>query len=845
MTASKRPSRPRRKRPFRKMQLGLIALGLIGATLLATGFVFRQPLREAWLLEQLETETDPATARSIVRELAELRSSGALPRILRRIARSEEDPAALSQELASALKGSVVLGGESESPTVGDTEDDESWNPVAEIRWMVESLSPDSASLVQVYRELLEDADPRIRIAGLRLFAGLFVVEADSGPENDLESRSEDGQSELRLVLEFTDILPALQDANASVRELAVETLCDQQLPRARDLEALIVPFLHLTREDQQRLLLALFENDDVYSQDQYDNTADRAASDELTPLAVEQLVQRITAAVVSGVVEESRPALAALCALAENDELPNTLLLGSDTFEQLAALLTRPEDDLAQAVLETWPTLVTRLPERSARTAFDSLLAARDRHRDEAWRRGILRALHAWPARGFWLSPADVEWLLGIVRGPQVSESLLALTLLSRHSTYCVLSEAVEEDLRAVVHALDGQAAVDASLVRQIDGIHRELPPRLGLWLTQLGYPPSSDDAVPSRAARLRSRPDDTWPEIRRQLVDARTQGAWWTLTRKAYKLAASTPESLEKCDEIVLRHLRYSDSDSSFFPTDATVAGAIIARCEIAPPDDSAWVEALRQRLHYRIARLDDPAWPDPEFSERRFRGVEHNYEEREPHEPSLADAAAALGSKARSLQPLLVELHQHPRQRNSSRLTVGIARLGVGIDRSPEYAVYRNWNPREPLESLEALGECGPDSLGEIPAVLQFLEENEDPAVVRAAAEFFGRLASDPERCVPALAKWLAHERVDVRIVAARALARYDERAADATEALGQALSDGDARVRFEAARALRNIGGAARSALDALRQLESDTNERVREFAARAIETIEGN
>lgn len=89
---------------------------------------------------------------------------------------------------------------------------------------------------------------------------------------------------------------------------------------------------------------------------------------------------------------------------------------------------------------------------------------------------------------------------------------------------------------------------------------------------------------------------------------------------------------------------------------------------------------------------------------------------------------------------------------------------------------------------------------------------------------AADALARIGDD---AVPALIQALRHENRDVRIQAARALARIGSRAKQSVPALVNALYDVDETVRRTAARALGQLGPEARAAIpDLVAVLEED-------------------
>ncbi len=121
---------------------------------------------------------------------------------------------------------------------------------------------------------------------------------------------------------------------------------------------------------------------------------------------------------------------------------------------------------------------------------------------------------------------------------------------------------------------------------------------------------------------------------------------------------------------------------------------------------------------------------------------------------------------------------------------------------------------------LVSIEALAALGDQAL---PVLGNLLEAtNDSNRFVRwAALRTLGRLQpNEPERVVPVLAEHLLEADLDVRKVAALAIARYGPKATAAVTPLARSIVRGDAEYRLQAFRALEAIGTEASPALPAI-------------------------
>jgi HEAT repeat protein len=121
---------------------------------------------------------------------------------------------------------------------------------------------------------------------------------------------------------------------------------------------------------------------------------------------------------------------------------------------------------------------------------------------------------------------------------------------------------------------------------------------------------------------------------------------------------------------------------------------------------------------------------------------------------------------------------------------------------------------------LVSIDALAALGDQAL---PVLGNLLEAtNDSNRFVRwAALRTLGRLQpNEPERVVPVLAEHLLEADLDVRKVAALAIARYGPKATAAVTPLARSIVRGDAEYRLQAFRALEAIGTEASPALPAI-------------------------
>ncbi len=123
----------------------------------------------------------------------------------------------------------------------------------------------------------------------------------------------------------------------------------------------------------------------------------------------------------------------------------------------------------------------------------------------------------------------------------------------------------------------------------------------------------------------------------------------------------------------------------------------------------------------------------------------------------------------------------------------------------------------NVRGRLEAVEVLENMGTDAAPAIPALVERLSDP-DRFVRWAAVRTLGRLAPRlPDQVVPAAARLLDDDDLDVQVAAAGALERYGTQARAAVAPLGVRASGGDADIRIAAMKALQAIGTDAAPAL----------------------------
>ncbi len=126
----------------------------------------------------------------------------------------------------------------------------------------------------------------------------------------------------------------------------------------------------------------------------------------------------------------------------------------------------------------------------------------------------------------------------------------------------------------------------------------------------------------------------------------------------------------------------------------------------------------------------------------------------------------------------------------------------------------------NVRARIEAVEVLEAMGADAA---PATAALVKATEDPdRFVRwAAVRVLGRLAPrNPELVVPAAARLLRDDDLDVDVAAANALERFGPAAREAVPALAWRARDGDGDIRIAAMRALEAIGTDAAPALPSI-------------------------
>jgi HEAT repeat protein len=123
----------------------------------------------------------------------------------------------------------------------------------------------------------------------------------------------------------------------------------------------------------------------------------------------------------------------------------------------------------------------------------------------------------------------------------------------------------------------------------------------------------------------------------------------------------------------------------------------------------------------------------------------------------------------------------------------------------------------NVRGRLDAVEVLENMGTDAAPAIPALVERLSDP-DRFVRWAAVRTLGRLAPRlPDQVVPAAARLLDDDDLDVQVAAAGALERYGPQAKAAVAQLGRHANQGDADIRIAAMKALQAIGTDAAPAL----------------------------
>jgi HEAT repeat protein len=123
----------------------------------------------------------------------------------------------------------------------------------------------------------------------------------------------------------------------------------------------------------------------------------------------------------------------------------------------------------------------------------------------------------------------------------------------------------------------------------------------------------------------------------------------------------------------------------------------------------------------------------------------------------------------------------------------------------------------NVRARIGAVEVLETMGPEAAPAIPALVGSLSDS-DRFVRWAAVRTLGRLAPrSPELVVPASARLLNDEDLDVEIAAANTIERYGPIAKTAVATLGLRASRGDSDIRIAAMKALEAIGTDAAPAL----------------------------
>jgi HEAT repeat protein len=122
-------------------------------------------------------------------------------------------------------------------------------------------------------------------------------------------------------------------------------------------------------------------------------------------------------------------------------------------------------------------------------------------------------------------------------------------------------------------------------------------------------------------------------------------------------------------------------------------------------------------------------------------------------------------------------------------------------------------RSADPKARIAALQEIGHRGAvraaDVRSAIPALVDLVQKDKDPAVRRAAASALGQVDPDPEVAVPVLIGALKDKAAPVRIAAAGALGLFGNAAKEAIPALQQLQTDKDKAVARAANMALRSI------------------------------------
>lgn len=151
----------------------------------------------------------------------------------------------------------------------------------------------------------------------------------------------------------------------------------------------------------------------------------------------------------------------------------------------------------------------------------------------------------------------------------------------------------------------------------------------------------------------------------------------------------------------------------------------------------------------------------------------------------------------------------------------------------------------NPLVRRRAVDVLETMGNDAAPAIPALVAAVSDR-DRFVRWAAARTLGMLApAQPNQVVPALVGLLCEQDLDIRNVAALALARYGRDALPAVAALSSAIINSDGEFRIVGIEAIKAMGEEATGAVGALISNLSYPNSQVRQGAAEALGGLKGN
>ena len=200
--------------------------------------------------------------------------------------------------------------------------------------------------------------------------------------------------------------------------------------------------------------------------------------------------------------------------------------------------------------------------------------------------------------------------------------------------------------------------------------------------------------------------------------------------------------------------------------------------------------------------------------------------------------AEALAAIGANAKSAGPALVGALKDDVP--NARLAVAIACVKVGSP-APAVAVLAEFlnggSPR--VGAAQALAEIGPAAKPAVPALVKALKARNEKVREHSALALGAIGPTAAAEAVGPLAAALTDEQIDVRVAAAKALARMGPKAADVIPDLVRALRKAQDRVRLAAAEALKALGPKAAPAAADLVEALMDNHPPVGPVAADAL------